>query len=74
MKDFFKNIQNLLIVVLVVFLLFQRGCSSNSDGVEPKVITKIETKWDTITINKIEYIPKWVEKIVTIYELSLIHI
>ena len=68
MKDFFKNIQNLLIVVLVVFLLFQRGCSSNSDGVEPKVITKVETKWDTITINKIEYIPKWVEKIVTIYE------
>jgi hypothetical protein len=68
LKDFFKNIQNLLIVVLVVFLLFQRGCSSNSDGVEPKVITKVETKWDTITINKIEYIPKWVEKIVTIYE------
>ena len=68
MKDFFKNIKNLLIVVLVVFLLFQRGCSSNSDGVEPKIITKIETKWDTITINKIEYIPKWVEKIVTIYE------
>lgn len=68
MKDFFKNIKNLLIVVLVVFLLFQRGCSSNSDGVEPKIITKIETKWDTITINKVEYIPKWVEKIVTIYE------
>jgi len=68
LKDFFKNIKNLLIVVLVVFLLFQRGCSSNSDGVEPKIITKIETKWDTITINKVEYIPKWVEKIVTIYE------
>jgi hypothetical protein len=68
LKDFFKNIKNLLIVVLVVFLLFQRGCSSNSDGVEPKIITKVETKWDTITINKIEYVPKWVEKIVTIYE------
>ena len=68
MKDFFKNIKNLLIVVLVVFLLFQRGCSSNSGGVEPKIITKVETKWDTITINKIEYVPKWVEKIVTIYE------
>ena len=68
MKDFFKNIQNLLIVVLVIFLLFQKGCSFNSDMVEPKVITKVETKWDTITVNKEIYVPKWKTKIITKYK------
>ena len=68
MKDFFKNIQNLLIVVLVIFLLFQKGCSFNSDVVEPKVITKVETKWDTITFNKEIYVPKWKTKIITKYK------
>ena len=72
MKDFFKNIQNLLIVVLVIFLLFQKGCSSNSDVVEPKVITKIETRWDTITVSKEIYIPKWKTKIITKYESDTI--
>tara|TARA_R110000803_G_scaffold39502_3_gene85208 strand:- start:690 stop:1283 length:594 start_codon:yes stop_codon:yes gene_type:complete len=68
LKDFFKNIQNLLIVVLVIFLLFQKGCSFNSDVVEPKVITKVETKWDTITVNKEIYVPKWKTKIITKYK------
>ncbi len=68
MKAFFKNIQFLLIVVLVVLLLLQRSCSSDPTISEPTIITKVETKWDTITINKIEYVPKWVEKIVTVYE------
>ena len=72
MKDFFKNIQNLLIVVLVAFLLFQRGCSSNHDKVEPKIITNIETKWDTITVEKKIYVPKWNTKIVTKYESDTI--
>ena len=72
MKDFFKNIQNLLIVVLVIFLLFQKGCSSNSVVVEPKVITKIETRWDTITVSKEIYIPKWKTKIITKYESDTI--
>ena len=68
MKVFFKNIQFLLIVVLVVLLLLQRSCSSNQDIIEPTIITKVETKWDTITINKVEYVPKWIEKVVTVYE------
>jgi hypothetical protein len=68
LKDFFKNIQTLLIVVLVALLLLQRSCSSNPTISEPTIITKVETKWDTITINKIEYVPKWVEKIITVYE------
>ena len=68
MKVFFKNIQFLLIVVLVVLLLLQRSCSSNQDIIEPTIITKVKTKWDTITINKVEYVPKWIEKVVTVYE------
>jgi hypothetical protein len=68
LKVFFKNIQFLLIVVLVVLLLLQRSCSSDTTISEPTIITKVETKWDTITINKIEYVPKWIEKVVTVYE------
>ena len=68
MKVFFKNIQFLLIVVLVALLLLQRSCSSDPTISEPVIITKVETKWDTITINKVKYVPKWTEKIVTVYE------
>ena len=68
MKVFFKNIQFLLIVVLVALLLLQRSCSSDPIISEPITITKVETKWDTITINKVKYVPKWTEKIVTVYE------
>ena len=65
MKDFFKNIQTLLIVVLVVIILFMRSCSGGSDPVEPEVITKIEVRYDTIETVKETYIPKWKTKIVT---------
>lgn len=65
MKDFFKNIQSLLIVVLVVIILFMRSCSGNSDPVEPEVITKIEVRYDTIETIKETYVPKWKTKIVT---------
>ena len=40
--------------------------------VEPKVITKIETRWDTITVSKEIYIPKWKTKIITKYESDTI--
>lgn len=63
LKDYFKNIQTLLIVVLAVLLLLQRSCSS-TPPVEPKVITEVVTKWDTVKVEKTEYVPKVVEKIV----------
>lgn len=63
MKDFFKNIQTLLIVVLAAVLFLQRGCSS-TPPVEPEVITEVVTKWDTVKIEKTEYVPKIVEKVV----------
>ena len=63
MKDYFKNIQTLLIVVLAALLFFQRSCSS-TPPVEPEVITEVVTKWDTVAIKKTKYIPKIIEKVV----------
>ena len=64
MKDFFKNIQTLLIVVLIALLFFQRSCSSTPTP-DPEVITKIEVKYDTIETIKEVYVPKWKTRVVT---------
>ena len=61
MKDFFKNIQTLLIVVLAALLFFQHSCSS-TPPVEPEVITEVVTKWDTLKVTKKEYVPKYIRK------------
>ena len=63
MKDFFKNIQTLLIVVLAAVLFLQRGCSS-TPPVEPKVITEVVTQWDTIKVEQTKYVPQIIEKVV----------
>ena len=41
-----------------------RQCSGDVTPVEPKVITKVETKWDTVNIVKEVYVPKWRTRIV----------
>ena len=63
MKSYFKNIQTLLVVVLAALLFFQRGCSS-TPPVEPKVITEVVTKWDTVKVEQTEYVPQIIEKVV----------
>ena len=63
MKGYFKNIQTLLVVVLAALLFFQRGCSS-TPPVEPKVITEVVTKWDTVKVEQTEYVPQIIEKVV----------
>jgi hypothetical protein len=63
LKDLFKNIQTLLIVVLAVLLFLQRSCSS-TPPVEPTVITEIVTHWDTVKVETTKYVPKIVEKVV----------
>ena len=64
MKNFFNNIQTLVIVALVVLLFLQRSCSSSSTPTEKvKVDTLIQ--FDTIEIIKNNYVPQWKEKIVT---------
>jgi len=61
LKDFFKNIQTLLIVVLAAVLFLQRGCSS-TPPVEPEVITEVVTRWDTLKVTEKEYVPKYIRK------------
>jgi len=63
LKAYFKNIQTLLVVVLAALLFFQRGCSS-TPPVEPKVITEVVTKWDTVKVEQTEYVPQIIEKVV----------
>ena len=72
MKDYFKNIKTLLIAVLIIVIYLQRSCNSGPIETEPKVITKIETKWDTVTIDKPIYVPKWKTKVITKYESDTI--
>ena len=50
-----------------------RGCNGGSVNTEPKVITKIETKWDTITVVKNVYVPKWKTKIIKEVDSILIN-
>lgn len=68
MKGFFKNIQNLLIVVLVIILLL-RSCGGDKDIIgtkisKPTTITKVEIRYDTIQTVVNKYIPKWRDRIV----------
>lgn len=41
-----------------------RSCQGGSDIVEPVVITKVETRWDTVPVERIKYVPKVVERVV----------
>ena len=65
MKDFFKNIQTLLIVVLLILLFTQRSCLSNGETPQPQTITKIEVRYDTIENVVEKYTPVIKEKIIT---------
>ena len=62
MRNYFKNIQTLLVVVLAALLFMQRGCSSTP--VEPEVITEVVTKWDTVSVEKTKYVPKIIDRVV----------
>lgn len=64
MKKYISSIQNLLILILVVLVLFQSQCRRKPD-VEPEVIVTIETKWDTVNVVQTEYVPKWRTRVVT---------
>ena len=74
MKDFFKNIQNVLIVVLVIIILFTRACSGDKNNQtipDPITITKTITKWDTLKIDSLVYVPKWRTKVTTVHDTIL---
>ena len=81
MKKLFNNIQLVIIVVLIIIIILQQQCSGPSTGlnlfnknlkqptpIEGTVITKIETKWDTIKIDTLIYVPKWRTHTITEYD------
>jgi hypothetical protein len=61
LKNFFKNIQSILIVVLVGIIIWLQNCSSNGDvtPTSPTTITEISIEYDTILDTIPEYVPKW---------------
>ena len=58
MKVWFKNIQSLLIVVLVVIIFLMRGCSSTPASTEPRIERDTITEYITIEKESIVYQPK----------------
>jgi len=53
LKDFFKNLQTLLIVVLVAIILLNRNCGGKTpQPTEPTIITDTIIQYDTIRIEK----------------------
>ena len=74
MKGFFKNIQTLFIIVLVITLLV-RSCGDGGDTIsEPKTITKVEIRYDTIQTVVTKYTPKWRDRIIVETDTILIPI
>lgn len=82
MKQFFSNIKNIIIVALIVIIMIMQQCSGpmfdfnlfggkTPDPVEGTVITKIETRWDTVKIDSIVYQPRWRTRVDTVHDTTL---
>lgn len=84
MRKLFNNIQSVIIIVLIIVIFLQQQCSGPSTGLNlfnknlkqptpigSTVITKIKTKWDTIKIDNLIYVPKWKTHIITEYDTIL---
>jgi len=67
MKKYFTSIQSVAIAVLIIVILLMRACDKQ-DPVEPVIITKVETVFDTITKEVPVYKPKYVTKIEYIHD------
>lgn len=64
-----ERIQSIIIVILFIIILLMSKCSGSKQPIEiikepTKVITKVETKWDTVEIKEKVYVPKWKTKII----------
>lgn len=62
------NLSTLIILILIVILILQRECNSPQPPVNSTVVTKIETKWDTLKIDSLVYVPKWKTRTETIHD------
>ena len=65
MKKFVSNIQTLVIFVLIILVLMKTcGGPSNVNEVY-KIVTKFETRYDTLEVEKKVYVPKYTSRVVT---------
>ncbi len=67
MKKYFTSIQSVAIAVLIIVILLMKACDKQ-DPVEPVIITKVETVFDTIIKEVPVYKPKYVTKIEYIHD------
>jgi hypothetical protein len=51
-----------------------RSCSGNKTIPEPKIITETVIEWDTVVVEKIQYVPKWRTKVTTIHDTVLVDV
>ena len=61
MKNWFRNIQSITIVVLLIIIFFLRECqgTKSTSPTEEGTIVKIETKYDTIVNTIKTYVPEY---------------
>src|SRR6056300_473502 len=82
MNHFFKNIKNIIIVILVIVIILMQQCHGTSFDfslfpkkdkqlTEGTVITKIETKWDTVKFDSLVYVPKYRVRVDTVHDTTL---
>ena len=87
MNQFFSNIKNIIIIVLIVMIILLKQCNGSlidfnlfgnknkqPDPIEGTVITKIETKWDTVKFDSLVYVPKWRVRVDTVHDTTLKYI
>ena len=58
------KLQNLIIIVLCILVLL-KTCGGGDDVTTEKIVTKIETRYDTLTVEKKVYVPKYKTRIET---------
>lgn len=68
-----ERVQSLIILILLIIIFFMQKCGGgNVEPIEPKIITKTETVWDTLEVEKKVYVPKWRTKVETKYDTTFI--
>jgi hypothetical protein len=65
LKNLFRNIQSITIVVLLIIIFFLRECqgTKSTSPTEESTIVKIETKYDTIVETIETYVPEYVTEV-----------
>lgn len=62
MKSVFKNLQTLLIAVLVIIIVLLRNCRGSVETPEPEIKIVTNTVIDTFEVEVPKYTPKWKDR------------